>query len=221
MKIINADVYCPDGAFVRKDVFTAGERIVDAPGFCEGESGKEEVAGEICDGNGCYCIPGLVDIHFHGALGYDVCDDTMEAFETIGRYELSRGITAMCPATLTLPVDELKNVLSLGAEFAERRTGDCADLIGFNMEGPFISHEKKGAQNGEYILPCSVGIAEEFLNASKGLVKIIGLAPEVNPGFEKYIESVKDKVKVSLAHTAADYDTSMRAFEAEIGRAHV
>ena len=76
-----------------------------------------------------------------------------------------------------------------------------SDLIGFNMEGPFISHVKKGAQNEAYILPCSAAVADEFLDASDGLVKIIGLAPEENPDFEEYIRAVKGRVTVSLAHT--------------------
>ena len=147
-------------------------------------------------------------------MGEDVCDGNMGAFEKIARYEASRGVTAICPATLTLPVEELKNVLSLGAEFASGERADSADLVGFNMEGPFISTAKKGAQNAEYIRKCDAGLALEFLEASKGLLKIIGLAPEENPDFEKYIEAVKDKVIVSLAHTGSDYDTAMKAFKA-------
>ena len=89
-----------------------------------------------------------------------------------------------------------------------------ADLVGINMEGPFISRVKKGAQNEDYIIPCDVSVCESFLEASRGLVKIIGLAPEENPNFRQYIASVKDRVRVSLAHTNADYETAMAAFEA-------
>ena len=120
----------------------------------------------------------------------------------------------MCPATLTLPVDDLKHVLSLGAEFAAKGNSKLSDLVGFNMEGPFISPVKKGAQNAEFIRKCDPGIVDEFYEASKGLLKIIGLAPEENPEFEKYIEAVSDKVVVSLAHTNSDYDTAMKAFKA-------
>lgn len=219
MRVINADVYCPDGVFRQKDIFIEKERFVEALEHSKSETEYGICPDEVIDGGGCYAIPGLVDIHFHGAMGFDVCDGTMEAFEEIGKYELKSGITAMCPATLTLPVDVLKNVLSIGAEFAGSVRSDAADLIGFNMEGPFISHEKKGAQNGEYIIPCSKETVREFLDSSKGLVKIIGLAPEANPDFEGFIEAVKGEVKVSLAHTATDYDTAMRAFGA--GASHV
>lgn len=172
-----------------------------------------EVGEEIVDGSGCYAIPGLIDIHFHGAMNADVCDGERQAYEVIAAYEAREGITAICPATLTLSVEELKHVLAVGADFAETPHAG-SDLIGFNMEGPFISHVKKGAQNEAYILPCSAAVADEFLDASDGLVKIIGLAPEENPDFEEYIRAVKGRVTVSLAHTNADYETAMRAFSA-------
>ncbi len=208
MRITGAEVYGSDHKFHKKDLFIKDGLITDVAISDE----------EIIDASGCYAIPGLIDIHFHGAMGYDVCDGTMEAFEKIAEYEAGRGITAICPATLTLPVSKLKEILAVGAEFASRDYGKrketMADLVGFNMEGPFISHIKKGAQNEEYIRKCDAGTVLEFVEASKGLVKIIGLAPEENAGFEDYIKAVRDNVKVSLAHTNADYDTAMKAFEA-------
>lgn len=207
MIIENALVYGPDRKFERRTiVIRNGVFAEDTP---ENRSGDAD----IVDGTGCYAIPGLVDIHFHGAMGEDVCDGTRKAYEVIAEYEARHGITAICPATLTLPVEELEHILSVGAEFAAS-SHRGSDLIGFNMEGPFISQAKKGAQNGKYILHADAGIVDRFAAASKGLVKIVGLAPEENPGFEEYIASVKDRVIVSLAHTNADYDTAMRAFRA-------
>ncbi|MBE5845655.1 MAG: N-acetylglucosamine-6-phosphate deacetylase [Butyrivibrio sp.] len=204
MKITGAFVYGEDQKFHEKDIYVKDGIIQD------GASDDDEVI----DASGCYAIPGLIDIHFHGAVGHDVCDGNMEAFEKIAKYEAERGVTAICPATLTLPSEDLKKVLSLGAEFASKKHEGSADLVGFNMEGPFISPVKKGAQNPVYIKKCSPELVEEFVDSSKGLLKIIGLAPEENPGYEDYISAVKDKVKVSLAHTNSDYDTAMKAFEA-------
>ncbi len=204
MKITGASVFGKDRKFHEKDLYVKDELITDSASAGE----------EVIDATGCYAIPGLIDIHFHGAMGEDVCDGNAQAFEKIAEYEVSRGVTAICPATLTLPVEDLKHVLSLGAEFAAKGNNRLSDLVGFNMEGPFISPVKKGAQNEEYIMKCDPGIVDEFYEASKGLLKIIGLAPEENPDFEKYIEAVRDKVIVSLAHTASDYDTAMKAFGA-------
>lgn len=205
MRIVNAKVFGPDGAF------HTGQEIVIRDGLFQSAADLDD---EVLDAAGTLAIPGLVDIHFHGALGQDVCDGTMEAYEKIAAYEASQGIPAICPATLTLSVETLERVLSVGAAFAGHKDAHHADLVGFNMEGPFISPAKKGAQNERYIKRADPALVDRFLAASKGLVKIIGLAPEENPGFEDYIRQVKDKVVVSLAHTNADYDTAKRAFDA-------
>ena len=82
------------------------------------------------------------------------------------------------------------------------------------MEGPFISPIKKGAQNEAFIQKADVRTARRFMEASGGLLKILGLAPEESPDFESYISELRDEVMISLAHTNADYDTAMRAIEA-------
>lgn len=204
MKISGALVFGEDRKFIKRDIY------INEGQFTEEASDFEQEVDASC----CYAIPGLVDIHFHGALGYDVCDCTMEAFENIARYEARNGITAICPATLTLPVEELKSILALGARFAEDTHPEAADIVGFNMEGPFVGRTKLGAQNETHIRKCDRDLVDEFYKSSKGLLKIIGLAPEDNPDFEQYISDVKSKVTVSLAHTGADYATAKRAIDA-------
>ena len=208
MIIQNGLVFDPDFTFRERTVFTK-DGI-----FCEKGISEDEVL----DASGCYVIPGLTDIHFHGCMGADFCDGTPEALRTIAEYEAAHGVTAICPATLTLPSDELVHVLENAAAFAslqkETSHADQADLIGINMEGPFISPVRKGAQNGKFIIPFDADLCRRFFAASEGLVKIIGIAPEENPGFEEEIQTVKEKVRVSLAHTNADYDTAMAAFAA-------
>lgn len=219
MIVKHAEVYGADGKFHMGDVGIRDGVFIKA----------DEADGAVYDGAGCYAVPGLIDLHFHGAMGYDVCDATAEAYKEIARYEASVGVTGICPATLTLPVEVLEEVLKLGAAYA-REHGEresvsgkdetiSADLVGFNMEGPFISHKKKGAQNEKYIIPCDEEVFRRFYTASEGLLKFVGLAPEENPGFADFIRAVKGMAKVSLAHTNADYDTAMRAFCA--GASHV
>ena len=214
MIIINAVILHDDGVFRPGTLYIQNDLITEIAPDLSGNV-------DILDAAGCYVIPGLIDLHFHGALGQDVCDGTMKAYEKISAFEASQGVTAICPATLTLPIDTLRHVLSLGASFTdqmqhtEKKTrAHHADLIGFNMEGPFISRVKKGAQNEDYILPCSAETARSFYEASNGLVKFIGLAPEENPDFADYIESVSGTMKVSLAHSNADYDTAIGAIRA-------
>ena len=116
---------------------------------------------------------------------------------------------------MTLPVEELEHILEVAAEYKKENTDKRrADLLGINMEGPFISPAKKGAQDERNIIPCDVEVCERFLKASDGLVKFIGIAPEESEEAIDFIKSVKGKVNVSLAHTNADYKTAKAAFEA-------
>ncbi len=170
----------------------------------------EEPEGEVLDGGGCYAIPGMIDLHFHGCMGADFCDGTREALEKIAEYEASVGVTAICPATMTLPVEELERVLSVAADFRDSQQSG-ADLIGVNMEGPFISAEKKGAQDASNIINCDPQVYRRFQKAARGLVKFIGVAAE-REGALDFIDEVKDEVNVSLAHTNADYQDAMAAF---------
>lgn len=168
---------------------------------------------EIVDGKGCYAIPGLIDMHFHGCMGDDFCDGTKEAIARIAEYEASIGVTAMAPATMTLPVEELEQILKVAAEYKKGATKG-ADLIGINMEGPFISSAKKGAQDEKNMILCDIEVCQRFLNASDGLVKFVGIAPEESENSLEFIEKMKDKVNISLAHTNADYDKAKAAFDA-------
>ena len=216
MWIVNAQIYTDDFHFHPGHLLVQDgriEKVITDP--AEPDTGGEDAV----DLQGGYVIPGLVDIHFHGCMGADFCDGTREAIETLAAYECSVGVTAICPATLTLPVGELASILSCAAEYAADPSEGGADLIGINMEGPFISRARKGAQNEEHIIPCSTAVCEEFLRASHGLVKIVGLAPEMEGEYRPYIESMKDRVKISLAHTDADYETAADAIRAGISHA--
>ncbi len=210
MIIKNVQIFTEEKTFVKGDIFIENGLFVD-----HSETGPE------MDGKGCYAIPGLIDLHLHGCMGFDFCDGSVEAIEKIAEYEASVGVTGIAPATMTLPVEELEQILSTAAAYKKEslnqhseENSKRADLLGINMEGPFISRVKKGAQNPDYILPCSKEISQRFLDASEGLVKFIGIAPEDNPDFEDFICQMKDKVNISLAHTNADYDTAMAAFHA-------
>lgn len=171
----------------------------------------------VLDGHGCYAIPGMIDLHFHGCMGSDVCDATEEALHTIAKYEASIGVTAIAPATMTLSGDELTHVLENAASYKKKmeQAGAAAayeaELTGINMEGPFISRAKKGAQDERNIIPCDVELFHRFQQAADGLVKFIGIAPE-EPGAIPFVDAVKDEVNVSLAHTNSDYEHAMEAF---------
>ena len=206
MKVFTEDKKFTDGGIVIKNgtieqVYTEGKR--------------PQTEDEVLDGKGMYAIPGLIDLHFHGCKGDDFCDGSRDAIARIAEYEASVGVTAIAPATMTLPVEELEQILRVAAEYKKGpHSRKEADFVGINMEGPFISPAKKGAQDERNIIPCDVKVCERFLEVSEGLVKFMGIAPEESENAVSFIEAVKDKVNVSLAHTNADYDTAMAAFNA-------
>lgn len=202
--------------FMENKTFEEGEIIIRDGVFEQVLTGSDstgEDETEVLDGEGCYAIPGLIDLHFHGCMGDDFCDGTKEAIGRIAKYEASIGVTAIAPATMTLPAEELQEILRIAAEY-KKEASEGADLIGINMEGPFISPAKKGAQDARNIIPCDPGICQRFLDASEGLVKFVGIAPEENDKSLDFIEKMKGKVNISLAHTNADYDTAKAAFDA-------
>lgn len=213
MIIKNVKVYTEDKKFQDGEIYIRDGKFLGK----ETENLDENVE-EVIDGEGAYAIPGLIDLHFHGCVNHDFCDGTKEAIEEIAKYEASIGVTAISPATMTLPVEELEHILKVAVEYkkeADQRTdGLAADLVGVNMEGPFISAKKKGAQDERNIIPCSEEVCQRFLDASEGLVKFVGIAPETSEHAVEFVTNMKDKVNISLAHTNADYDSAKAAFDA-------
>ncbi len=152
---------------------------------------------EIIDGKGMYLIPGLIDIHTHGALGFEAngvdCD-----FDRWQKYLLSCGITTFFPTTITATGDEIITAL---------KRLEKAD--GFNIEGPFISKAKKGAHDENKIIDIDV----ELMDKIKDKVKFTTVAPEINDNLSLIKDLTNLGIRVSIGHTAADYETCKKAFE--------
>lgn len=217
-KIKNVKIYKPSGSFEAGELFIQKDRIAEVMYCTESAQQRERYSEEEqIDGKGTYVMPGFIDMHFHGCNGYDFCDSTLEALSGIAKYEAAIGVTAVCPASMTLPVDQLEQILTTAAQYRKKqRTVPVsieADYVGVNMEGPFISKEKRGAQDAAHIIPCDVNVAKRFLTVSEGLVKLIGIAPDAG-GTGEFISQLKDQVHVSLAHTNASYKTAKEAFDA-------
>lgn len=195
--IRNGNIFRPDGHF-----HTGSLSITD--GII---SDSDSSTPQIIDAENLYIIPGLTDIHFHGCNGHDFCEATPEALNAITSYELSHGITTICPATMTLPVPQLMSIMHTAKSFAE----SCPNFAGVYLEGPFISPAKIGAQNSSYIIRPSAETLSHLQAESGGLIRIAVVAPEVEGGMQ-FIEQASKSVRVSLAHTVCDYDTAHEAF---------
>ena len=208
MIIRNALVYGEDKTFSRLDIRIEEDVFTE---ICPSLAPSENES--VLDADGLYAIPGLIDIHFHGCMGHDFCDGTVEAIDAITRYEASCGVTSVCPATMTVSPESLVQVMDAARTYNESpaRPGQ-ASLVGINMEGPFISEAKKGAQAAEHIRLCDEALFCSLQERSGGLIKLVDIAPE-NEGAMEFIDALHDKVTISLAHTTADYQTAKEAYD--------
>ena len=208
-KIINGLVFHEDGSFTPDTVYICGEKIVSQEVYekeCSTASGNEMVT----DAAGNYVIPGLTDIHFHGCMGSDCCDGTVEAFQTIARYELSQGITSITPATMTMSEEVLSQICRAAKTYRDTAEENAADFCGLYMEGPFINAAKKGAQNEKYITPADTAMLNRLQDLSGNMLRTVAIAPET-AGAMDFIRENSSRVNISIAHTTADYDTAKEA----------
>lgn len=205
MRITGGSVFDLERGFVARELCTDG-------GYIAPQSGDSRVL----DATDCYVIPGLVDLHFHGCRGEDFSDATPDGLQVMADYELSRGVTYICPAGMTLGEDQLMRICRNAAEH-RKHAAHGAELVGIHLEGPFLSEAKKGAQNGAYLHAPDAAMLHRLQEAAGGLVKLVTLAPEL-PGSLEFIHAAEG-ITVSIGHTTADYETACMALDA--GARHV
>lgn len=167
---------------------------------------------DIIDATGYMVIPGLVDIHLHGACMQDTCDGTVQAIKKIAEYEASKGILAICPTTMTMSENQLEMIAESFRNFVqEGQTNQEASVLGMRLEGPFLSEKKAGAQRKEWIQNPSICLVEALQTKSGNQIKIIDIAPELE-GAASFVKETKENYVISMAHTDADYDQAKSIF---------
>ncbi len=201
----NARIFCSDfqfhsGAFEVKD----GRFGAVLP---------ESVPADAVDLQGALVLPGLIDVHSHGNSGYDFSDGSYEGLEAMARYYLSCGVTSFAPASMTLPYEVLEKAFATARRLADTQPGGCARLMGIQMEGPYFSEAKKGAQNAAYLKNPDFEGFQKLFEGCGGLVRIVDVAPEL-PGAEEFIRQASKLCTVSVAHTDSDYDHARAGFQA-------
>lgn len=208
MTIKNASVFTKCGRFQTQDIYVEGERFAQA---------SSDLA--VIDAQGCLLIPGLIDIHFHGCAGYDFCDATTEALNGMAEYELQNGITSICPTSMAQTKEALTCICKNAVAYHHAwKPGHTSRLCGIHLEGPFISIEKRGAQNPAYITAPDIDTLEHIFDNADGLIKLITIAPETQNALE-LIKRFAPFVRISIGHTACDYETASNAFLA--GASHM
>ena len=213
-------MYLTNGNFFIDEEFQYGSIVIENGvfgDFVPGELSEDRFSDAACMNlAGAYVIPGLVDIHIHGAAGRDASDGEAEAISCMASYLAKEGVTSFLPTAMSLPEERITDVISaLKVAEAGRKKGESRTL-GLRLEGPFLCVEKKGAQNEEYLRNPDVELFRRLQDISEGRIKIIDVAPEL-PGAREFIESFKDECLISIAHTTADFDCAAAAYEAGAG----
>lgn len=193
-----------DGRFVRGGFSVENGRFAHV---------LEDVPGPAEDLDGALVIPGLVDIHVHGCAGADFSDGDYAGLVRMARYLARRGVTSFAPASMTLPYDALDKAFHAAARLHREGLADGARLMGIQMEGPFLSWEKRGSQNPAYLRLPDWDRFLRLYDAAEGLLRIVDVAPEL-PGAVEFTRRASEKCRVSVAHTAAGYDQAAAVFDA-------
>lgn len=203
--LIGGTILTPDQTLEDQDLVMDGEKIIDiAP-----HSPAARAGSEIIDVNGLLIAPGFIDVHVHGAVGFDTMDATSEAIWAMGDYFARHGVTAFLPTTVSASAKDIKSAIQNVVNTPPSSTG--ARHAGIHLEGPFVNHEYRGAQPPQHLRAAN---AEEYNSwLESGQVRLITVAPEVDGVLDLIRIGTQANVEFALGHTSATYDQVLSAVE--------
>lgn len=166
---------------------------------------------QLIDGQGYYLSPGFIDIHIHGAAGFDIMDGTGEALTYIKESLIKSGVTSFLATTMSMSLTDISKALkAIRREMGNEVIGTKgARILGCHLEGPFLNKEYKGAQAEENIISPDIELVKEF----RDVIKTVTIAPEVKGAGEFIRFLTKNNIISSAGHTAANYDDIIKAQE--------
>ena len=184
-------------------------------------AGRDAVAipanAKVIDFGDAVLAPGLIDIHIHGGAGHDVMERSDAGLAAVERLMTKHGVTSYCPTTVTAPTDTtLRSLDALGKASEDACAGDGtrARPLGVHLEGPFLSHAKRGVHPPDLLQPASRELFERMWQAAGGHVKMLTIAPEIDGAIELIAEASRRGVVASLGHSDAEMAQAQAAIRA-------
>lgn len=213
MIFINAKVFY-NGKFISGSIKTENGKILEVSPDINGTSD------EIIDVNNNYILPGFIDIHTHGAVGHEFmyAHDNPKTLKILSEYYASEGTTSVVASTYAEKYDVIKSsVTAIGKHINNSTDRSGADIVGINIEGPYINKNKCGAQNPAYVRLPKIDEFKELIKLSGNHIRMVTVAPEVSGGIDavKFLSS--NNILASIGHSQADYKTACEAIDQGAG----
>lgn len=160
-------------------------------------------AADVLDYAGHTLVPAFLDVHTHGAAGHDIMEATSEAMAAVGRFLAGHGVGSYLATTVTAPIDATLRALDGLADSIETPTNEEATPVGIHLEGPFVSHAKRGVHPPASIREPSITLFDQLWQAARGHIRLITIAPELPNALEVIEHATRLGVRVSLGHSDA------------------
>lgn len=201
-----------NGRIIADDEILVGYNLYYENGKISAITREELPADEVIDAEGNYVCAGFIDMHTHGAGGFDFLDETVEAYLTAAEMMARHGTTAVMPTLTSVDAEGMKRSVAVYKE-AIAKNDKGAAFIGIHAEGPYFAESQKGAQESRFIHPFLPEEYKEILDIADGAITRWSAAPELS-GMEDFAKYAKEHgVLLSIGHSDADFDTAMRAYE--------
>ncbi|HAC0807012.1 TPA_asm: N-acetylglucosamine-6-phosphate deacetylase [Listeria monocytogenes] len=216
MTIIKNVKVCKDNELIDMSVVTEGHLIKEV--LPKNKIIAEEYSEEaIFDGNGGLLIPGMIDVHIHGAKNYDMMDGSTESIQAVSMACAETGCTSFLVTSVSSSLEDLIQMIRQTKKVIGKEKG--AKIAGIHLEGPYLNIEKKGMQNPAHLRHPDLKEMKKIFDEADGLIKMVTIAPELPGGIELIDFLKKRGVVVAIAHSNATYEEAQDAFEK--GASHI